>query len=174
MLGPALRAIRRRAAAAVGGRGVSASPVWLRAAAGADVGAMHARAASTTPAVLAPAGTPQPTQARVVVVGGGIIGCSVAYHLAKAGWKDVVLVERDQLTSGTTWHAAGLMVTFGSTSETSTELRKYTKDLCVWRILVVACASRCPHARLTRAWLQVRKPRERNRPRHWLQARRLH
>jgi 4-methylaminobutanoate oxidase (formaldehyde-forming) len=70
-----------------------------------------------------------PQRARVVVIGGGIIGCSVAYHLAHAGWKDVVLVERDQLTSGTTWHAAGLMVTFGSTSETSTEMRKYTRDL---------------------------------------------
>ena len=45
------------------------------------------------------------------------------------GWKDVVLLERDKLTSGTTWHAAGLMVTFGSTSETSTEMRKYTRDL---------------------------------------------
>ncbi|MEZ4399527.1 MAG: FAD-dependent oxidoreductase [Kofleriaceae bacterium] len=70
-----------------------------------------------------------PSHARVVVIGGGIIGCSVAYHLAHAGWKDVVVVERDRLTSGTTWHAAGLMVTFGSTSETSTELRKYTRDL---------------------------------------------
>jgi 4-methylaminobutanoate oxidase (formaldehyde-forming) len=70
-----------------------------------------------------------PERAHVVVVGGGIIGCSVIYHLAKMGWKDVVLLERDQLTSGTTWHAAGLMVTFGSTSETSTELRKYTRDL---------------------------------------------
>src|SRR6478752_1736409 len=70
-----------------------------------------------------------PKQARVVVIGGGIIGCSVAYHLAHLGWKDVVLLERDQLTSGTTWHAAGLMVTFGSTSETSTEMRKYTRDL---------------------------------------------
>ena len=70
-----------------------------------------------------------PKRARVVVVGGGIIGCSVAYHLAHMGWKDVVLLERDQLTSGTTWHAAGLMVTFGSTSETSTEMRKYTRDL---------------------------------------------
>jgi len=58
-----------------------------------------------------------------------VIGCSVAYHLAKAGWTDTVLVERDQITSGTTWHAAGLMVTFGSTSETSTEMRKYTRDL---------------------------------------------
>ena len=65
----------------------------------------------------------------MVVVGGGIIGTSVAYHLATAGWKDVVLLERDRLTSGTTWHAAGLMVTFGSTSETSTEMRKYSRDL---------------------------------------------
>ena len=70
-----------------------------------------------------------PQRARVVVVGGGIIGCSVAYHLAHMGWRDVVLLERDRLTSGTTWHAAGLIVTFGSTSETSTEMRKYTRDL---------------------------------------------
>jgi glycine cleavage system aminomethyltransferase T/glycine/D-amino acid oxidase-like deaminating enzyme len=70
-----------------------------------------------------------PARARVVVVGGGVIGCSVAYHLAREGVGDVVLLERDRLTSGTTWHAAGLMVTFGSTSETSTELRKYTRDL---------------------------------------------
>jgi 4-methylaminobutanoate oxidase (formaldehyde-forming) len=70
-----------------------------------------------------------PADARVVVVGGGIIGTSVAYHLALMGWRDIVLLERDRLTSGTTWHAAGLMVTFGSTSETSTELRKYSRDL---------------------------------------------
>ena len=70
-----------------------------------------------------------PARARVVVIGGGIIGASVAYHLAQLGWKDVVLLERDRLTSGTTWHAAGLIVTFGSTSETSTEMRKYTRDL---------------------------------------------
>jgi len=70
-----------------------------------------------------------PKHARVVIVGGGIIGCSTAYHLGKMGWKDVVLLERDRLTSGTTWHAAGLMVTFGSTSETSIEIRKYTRDL---------------------------------------------
>ncbi|CAN5167965.1 FAD-dependent oxidoreductase [soil metagenome] len=75
------------------------------------------------------AGPTLPQRARVVVVGGGIIGCSVAYHLAHMGWKEVVLLERDRLTSGTTWHAAGLMVTFGSTSETSTEMRKYTRDL---------------------------------------------
>ena len=72
-----------------------------------------------------------PQRSRVVVVGGGIIGCSVAYHLARLGWRDVLLLERDRLTSGTTWHAAGLIVTFGSTSETSTEMRKYTRDLYV-------------------------------------------
>ena len=70
-----------------------------------------------------------PSRARVVVIGGGVIGCSVAYHLAQLGWRDVVLVERDRLTSGTTWHAAGLMVTFGSMSSTSTDLRIETRDL---------------------------------------------
>ncbi|MGO9635380.1 MAG: GcvT family protein [Steroidobacteraceae bacterium] len=70
-----------------------------------------------------------PKYARAVVVGGGVVGTSVAYHLASMGWKDIVLLERERLTSGTTWHAAGLMVTFGSTSETSTEMRKYTRDL---------------------------------------------
>ncbi len=70
-----------------------------------------------------------PKRARVVVIGGGVIGTSVAYHLAHMGWKDTVLLERDKITSGTTWHAAGLIVTFGSTSETSTEMRKYTRDL---------------------------------------------
>src|SRR5262249_29539723 len=75
-----------------------------------------------------PASAALPGRARVVVIGGGIIGTSVAYHLAHAG-VEVVLLERDRLTSGTTWHAAGLMATFGSTSQTSTELRMYTRDL---------------------------------------------
>ena len=70
-----------------------------------------------------------PQHAQVVIIGGGVIGCSVAYHLADMGLKDVVLIERDQLTSGTTWHAAGLMCTFGSTSEVNTAMRKYTRDL---------------------------------------------
>src|SRR5215468_6396198 len=69
-----------------------------------------------------------PARARVVVIGGGVIGASTAYHLAHLG-VEVVLLERDRLTSGTTWHAAGLMVTFGSTSQTSTEMRIYTRDL---------------------------------------------
>lgn len=70
-----------------------------------------------------------PDHANVVVVGGGIIGTSVAYHLGKLGVEDVLLLERDRLTSGTTWHAAGLMTTFGSLSSTSMEMRRYTRDL---------------------------------------------
>ena len=54
-----------------------------------------------------------PTQAQVVIVGVGVIGCSVAYHLTKLGWTDVVLLESKQLTAGTTWHAAGLFTPNG-------------------------------------------------------------
>ncbi|MBW4708954.1 FAD-dependent oxidoreductase [Roseobacter sp. YSTF-M11] len=53
------------------------------------------------------AGTDFPTQARVVIVGGGVMGCGLAYHLAREGWHDVVLLEKAELTSGSTWHAAG-------------------------------------------------------------------
>ncbi len=70
-----------------------------------------------------------PKSAHVVVIGGGVIGCSVAYHLAKMGLKDVLLLEKSSLTSGTTWHAAGLMVTFGSFSHTSTMMRLYSRNL---------------------------------------------
>ncbi len=70
-----------------------------------------------------------PQYARVTIIGGGIIGCSVAYHLAEMGCNDVVLLERDQLTSGTTWHAAGLMTTFGSGSETVLEIRRHSMEL---------------------------------------------
>lgn len=69
-----------------------------------------------------------PKSARVVIIGGGVIGCSVAYHLAKLGWKDVVLLERKQLTSGTTWHAAGLIGQLRATA-TMTKLAKYSADL---------------------------------------------
>ena len=69
-----------------------------------------------------------PKSAKVVVIGGGVAGCSVAYHLAKYGWKDTVLLERDQLTSGTTWHAAGLVGQLGA-SATITRLRKYSLNL---------------------------------------------
>ena len=69
-----------------------------------------------------------PKQARVVIIGGGVSGCSVAYHLTKLGWKDVVLLERQQLTSGTTWHAAGLIGQLRS-SKNATRLAKYSADL---------------------------------------------
>src|ERR1700761_1383928 len=69
-----------------------------------------------------------PSHAHVVIVGGGVIGCSVAYHLTKLGWRDVVLLERAQLTSGTTWHAAGLLTSLRDT-ETQTKLAKYSQDL---------------------------------------------
>jgi 4-methylaminobutanoate oxidase (formaldehyde-forming) len=68
------------------------------------------------------------TQAQVVIIGGGVIGCSVAYHLTKLGWRDVVLLERTQLTAGTTWHAAGLVVS-GFSTETDMYMAKYTRDL---------------------------------------------
>jgi len=70
-----------------------------------------------------------PEYARVVIIGGGIIGCSVAYHLADMGCDEVVLLERDQLTSGTTWHAAGLMTTYGSGSETILGIRKHSMEV---------------------------------------------
>jgi 4-methylaminobutanoate oxidase (formaldehyde-forming) len=67
-------------------------------------------------------------QTEVVIIGGGIIGCSIAYHLTKLGIKDVTLLERRQLTCGTTWHAAGLVPQLRAT-RTLTELAKYTSEL---------------------------------------------
>ncbi|MEY3306233.1 MAG: hypothetical protein RLZZ413_271 [Pseudomonadota bacterium] len=71
-----------------------------------------------------------PAQARAVIIGGGISGCSVAYHLAKAGWTDIVLLERKQLTCGTTWHAAGLIGQLRG-SANMTRLAKYSADLYI-------------------------------------------
>jgi len=71
-----------------------------------------------------------PEKARVVIVGGGVSGCSVAYHLAKLGWRDIVLLERQQLTCGTTWHAAGLIGQLRA-SLNMTRLAKYSADLYV-------------------------------------------
>ena len=67
-------------------------------------------------------------QARAVVIGGGIVGCSVLYHLAKRGWSDVVLVEKTELTAGSTWHAAGLLPLFNM-SYSVAQLHKYSIDL---------------------------------------------
>jgi dimethylglycine dehydrogenase len=57
---------------------------------------------------------PLPSHVKVVVIGGGVVGCSILFHLAKFGWKDVVLLERDELTSGSSWHAAGQIHTISS------------------------------------------------------------
>ena len=72
--------------------------------------------------------TDLPDKARAVIIGGGVSGCSVAYHLARLGWRDVVLLERKQLTSGTTWHAAGLVGQLRG-SQNMTRLAKYSVDL---------------------------------------------
>src|SRR5205823_6612469 len=98
-----------------------------------------------------------PSHTRVVVIGGGIVGCSVAYHLAKRGCKDVLLLERRQLTCGTTWHAAGLVGQLRATRNL-TRLAQYTTQLYegleretgqatgfrqVGSIAVAASAARC-------------------------------
>ncbi|GIT09184.1 MAG: hypothetical protein CM1200mP30_28140 [Pseudomonadota bacterium] len=69
-----------------------------------------------------------PKQTQVVIVGGGVIGCSVAYHLTRLGWSDIVLLERRELTCGTTWHAAGLVGQLRATKK-MTMLAKYTSEL---------------------------------------------
>ena len=69
-----------------------------------------------------------PSHARVVVIGGGIVGCSVAYHLTKLGWRDVLLLERRDISCGTTWHAAGLVGQLRATHNL-TRLAKYGADL---------------------------------------------
>jgi heterotetrameric sarcosine oxidase gamma subunit len=70
-----------------------------------------------------------PSRAQVVIVGGGVTGCSIAYHLAHLGWTDVVLLEQHQLTAGTTWHAAGLITSAGMTDETALYFSRYSRDL---------------------------------------------
>src|SRR5258708_8813236 len=68
------------------------------------------------------------TEARVVVIGGGAVGCSILYHLTAAGWTDAVLLERDELTAGSTWHAAGLPPLFHMSYATG-PMHKYSIDL---------------------------------------------
>src|SRR6266496_3999198 len=69
-----------------------------------------------------------PTETKVVIVGGGIVGCSVAYHLTQLGWKDVVLLEQNKLAGGTTWHAAGLVGRLRTTNS-MTKINKYSAEL---------------------------------------------
>jgi len=68
------------------------------------------------------------SHAQAVVIGGGVVGCSVLYHLTKAGWTDVVLLERSELTSGSTWHAAGGMHTINGDPNVA-KLQQYTIEL---------------------------------------------
>ena len=71
---------------------------------------------------------PLPSHAHVVIVGGGVVGASIAYHLTKLGWRDIALIERKRLTSGTTWHAAGLVGQLRATANL-TRLAQYTTSL---------------------------------------------
>ena len=78
--------------------------------------------------------TELPGHARVVVIGGGIVGCSIAYHLTKHGWSDVVLLEQGRLSGGTTWHAAGLVGQLRA-HQNMTKLIQHSTELytVVWR-----------------------------------------
>ena len=69
------------------------------------------------------------SHAQVVVIGGGVVGCSVLYHLAKMGWTEVVLLERSELTSGSSWHAAGVIHTINSDPNIA-RLQGYTGNAC--------------------------------------------
>src|SRR5215471_15583754 len=84
---------------------------------------------NTSPAAPDSPGRGLPQRARVVVVGGGVTGCSIAYHLAHLGWTDIVLLEQNRLTAGTTWHAAGLITSAGMTDETALFFSRYSRDL---------------------------------------------
>ena len=89
-------------------------------------GAAHPAAG---PASAAGAATAIPERARAVIVGGGVTGCSIAYHLAHLGWTDIVLLEQNRLTAGTTWHAAGLITSAGMTDETALFFSRYSREL---------------------------------------------
>jgi 4-methylaminobutanoate oxidase (formaldehyde-forming) len=86
-------------------------------------------AGEPAPAAASEGSADLPARARVVVVGGGVIGLSTAYHLTKLGVRDVLVLERHRLTSGTTWHAAGLITCAGMNDETSLWMSRYSRDL---------------------------------------------
>ena len=92
------------------------------------------------------------TTARVVVIGGGVVGCSILYHLARAGWRDVVLLERDELTSGSSWHAAGSLYSLTSPSNASV-LQKYALDL--YENLDEESGQHCGFHRTGELWLAL-------------------
>ena len=70
------------------------------------------------------------SRTKVVVIGGGIAGCSTLYHLTQEGWSDVVLIERNELTSGTTWHSAAQVTNFGM-NQTMVGLKTHSINLCL-------------------------------------------
>src|SRR6266496_3295074 len=71
---------------------------------------------------------PLPSETKVIIVGGGIVGCSIAYHLTRLGWRDVLLLEQNQLAGGTTWHAAGLVGRLRTTNS-MTKINQYSAQL---------------------------------------------
>jgi len=88
--------------------------------------------------------------AKVVVVGGGVVGASVLFHLTRAGWSDVLLIERDELTSGSTWHAAGGMHTVNGDPNVA-KLQQYKPSTCTrssrrYRACPVVCTLPARHA----------------------------
>ena len=83
------------------------------------------------------------SKAKVVIVGGGVVGVSALYHLAKKGWSDVVLVERKELTSGSTWHAAGLLPLFNMSYSVG-QLHKYAVNLYKTCLLYTSPSPRDP------------------------------
>src|SRR5258708_19559265 len=104
------------------------------------------------------------SQTRVAVIGGGVVGASVLYHLTKAGWKDVLLIERAELTSGSTWHAAGGMHTVNGDPNVA-KLQQYTIELYkeIEQISGQSCGVHIPHRLMLPppphplAWLNIPK-----------------
>src|SRR5204863_652861 len=86
------------------------------------------RLGESTKPTMGPVAKALPTETKVVIVGGGVIGASVAYHLTLLGWKDVLLLEQNQLAGGTTWHAAGLVGRLRTTNS-MTKINKYSAEL---------------------------------------------
>ena len=118
-----------------------------------------------------------PDRARAVIVGGGVTGCSIAYHLAHLGWTDIVLLEQHELTAGTTWHAAGLITSAGMTDETALFLSRYSRDLYerleqetghstgfnpVGHINLATNPQRLEALRRSSAWMRIRGQRARD------------
>jgi 4-methylaminobutanoate oxidase (formaldehyde-forming) len=91
-----------------------------------------------------------PKHAQVAIIGGGIHGCSVAYHLAKEGWTEIVLLERKKLTSGTTWHAAGLVGRLQG-GHATTDFARYGSDL--FAELERETGQKTGYKRMKSAWL---------------------